>query len=509
MAKSIITMRRALRDKKLLGTILDGESWESWRVLLIALMGETLTDEERPVFTRLTGRKREPLARIEEFWGIVGRRGGKSRSAAVLAIFQACFVDHSKVIVVGERPIVLCLAENTKQAGVVFNYVAGIVEATPMLAELVTGKTQDTLSLSTGVDIEVRAASFRGLRGVTTVAVIADECAFWQSDDSGSANPDTAILDAVRPSLATTGGPLIVISSPYARRGAVFDTWARHYGDNGDPLILVAQGASRDFNPSLQQKVVDRAIERDPAAASAEYLGQFRSDLEAFVKIEAVEACVERGTFERAPVSGVKYFGFVDPSGGSADSMTMAIAHRHGDRAVLDAIREVKPPFSPESTVADFATLLKTYRVERVNGDRYAGEWPREVFRHHGIEYVPAAKPKSEIYGGSLPLINSGRADLLDDKRLISQLCGLERRSGRSGKDSIDHAPGAHDDRINAAAGALVGLIETSPIQAYGLFELARRELARSPKQIVVLREMTFAPGSVEYAEQQKQLAAA
>ena len=115
------------------------------------------------------------------------------------------------------------------------------------------------------------------MRGVTAVAVVADEAAFWYDEASGSTNPDSAILDAVRPSLATTSGPLVVISSPYARKGAVFEAYQRNYGPTGDPRILVAKGASRDFNPSLPQSVVDRAVERDAAAASAEYLGQFRT----------------------------------------------------------------------------------------------------------------------------------------------------------------------------------------------------------------------------------------
>jgi hypothetical protein len=105
--------------------------------------------------------------------------------------------------------------------------------------------------------------------------VIADEAAFWLADES--ANPDVEILNAVRPGLATTNGPLIIISSPYARRGAVWDTWRRHYGVAGDPLILVAQGASQTFNPTLPESVVDRALERDAASASAEYLAQFRT----------------------------------------------------------------------------------------------------------------------------------------------------------------------------------------------------------------------------------------
>jgi hypothetical protein len=75
-----------------------------------------------------------------------------------------------------------------------------------------------------------------------------------------------------------------------------------------------------------------------------------------------------------------------------------------------------------------------------VRGDRYAGEWPRERFRVHGLTYEPSEQNKSELYLALLPLLNSGRAELLDDKRLVAQLCGLERRTARGGRDSIDQA---------------------------------------------------------------------
>jgi hypothetical protein len=419
-------------------------------------MGEALDDEERAIFAKLTGRPAEPGERVEELWAVVGRRGGKSRAIAVLIVFIAVFVDHSAVLVIGERPVVLCLVPSQKQAGVVFGYIAGILSSVPMLLKLVSGKTAEVIIMTNGIEIEVRAASFRNVRGVTAVAVVGDEAAFWYSDDSASTNPDTAILDALRPALATTGGLLAVISSPYARRGAVYEAWRQHYGPDGDPRILVAQGASRDFNPNLSQKVVDRAMERDPAAASAEFLGVFRSDLEVFVSREAVEACVEDGVYERAPLSSINYIGFVDPSGGSADSFTMAVAHREGEKVILDCVREVKPPFSPEATVTALAATLKTYGVTTVRGDRYAGEWPREQFRKHGVNYEPAEKTRSEFYLELLPALNSRRVSLLDDKRMIAQLVGLERRTSRAGKDSVDHAPGGHDDVANAAAGALV-----------------------------------------------------
>jgi hypothetical protein len=133
----------------------------------------------------------------------------------------------------------------------------------------------------------------------------------------------------------------------------------------------------------------------------------------------------------------------------------MAISHREGDKVIIDAIRERRPPFSPEQVVDEFAGLLKSYHVTKIQGDRYAGEWPREQFKKRGISYEPCEPPKSDLYRDLLPLINSGRVELLDHPRLISQLANLERRTARSGKDSIDHAPGAHDDVANAVAGAM------------------------------------------------------
>jgi hypothetical protein len=135
--------------------------------------------------------------------------------------------------------------------------------------------------------------------------------------------------------------------------------------------------------------------------------------------------------------------------------MTLAIGHSEGERAVLDVLRERKPRFSPEAVVKAFAETLKSYGLQAVIGDRYGGDWPGEAFRKHGINYKISERTKSEIYQAALPMLNSGRIELLDSKTLRTQLTGLERRTARSGKDSIDHRPGGHDDVVNAAAGVL------------------------------------------------------
>jgi hypothetical protein len=221
--------------------------------------------------------------------------------------------------------------------------------------------------------------------------------------------------------------------------------------------FLVWQAAMRDMNPSVPQNCIDKHIADDAARAAAEYGAQFRTDVETFVSREVIDAAVVPGRHELPPMSGVSYAAFTDPSGGSSDSFTLAIAHRDtGGRVVLDAVRERRPPFSPDGVVQENAELLKAYGVRKVTGDRYGGEWPRERFRAHGIEYTIADKPKSDIYRDLLPVLNSGRAELLDVPRLSAQLCGLERRTARGGRDSIDHAPGSHDDVANCVAGSLL-----------------------------------------------------
>jgi hypothetical protein len=453
--RAAITMRAALSDPALLGKALAGPSWATWRVFLIAVMGEKLTAREREVFRTFTGREQEPGQRIEEALFLIGRRGGKDRAASVLATYIAAFVDWSRVLVPGEKGLALCIGPDQKQAQITRQYIEGVFDGSRILSRLIVNRTADTIELSNNITIEVRAASFRRLRGVTCVSVIATEASFFMNEET-SANADTEILNAIRPALATTGGPLITITTPYARRGEVWNTYRRHFGPEGDPLVLVAQGTSRDFNPTLSEKVVARALERDLAAASAEYLAQFRSDIESFVSREVVEAAVSPGVHELPRITGRTYSAFVDPSGGSADSMTLAIAHRDKEQGVLDAVREIRPPFSPDAVVTEFADLLKSYGLRRVTGDRYAGEWPREAFRKAGITYDVSEKPKSALYGELLPLLNSGRAELLDNQRMVSQLGSLERRTARGGRDSIDHAPGGHDDVANAVAGALV-----------------------------------------------------
>jgi hypothetical protein len=451
---------RALGDEKVFAPFFKGDSWSAWRSFLAALFALPMTPEQAEVYRKHTGRSVLPGVRPSEGWLICGRRSGKSFVLATVAVFLAAFRDWKPFLGPGERGTIMIIAADRRQARVCMRYVTGLLRSVRMLSALIESEARESINLRNRVTIEVHTASFRSTRGYSIIAALLDELAFWPTDE-GSSEPDVEVINAIRPGMATIpGATLLCASSPYARRGVLFDAYRKHFGKDGSP-VLVWHAPTRVMNPTLPQHVIDAATEADPVSAAAEYGAEFRSDIESFVSRDAVEACVAFGVRERAPVPDITYTAFVDPSGGSADSFTLAIGHQQDATAVVDAVREVRPPFSPEAVVAEFAALLKGYGISAVTGDRYAGEWPREAFRKLGISYAPAARPKSALYADMLALINSRQVELLDHPRSIAQLCALERRTARGGRDSIDHGPGAHDDVANAIAGLVTGLSGT------------------------------------------------
>lgn len=447
----------ALDDPALFAPHFKGGTWRPWRAFLAALFALPLDADALALYQAHTGRTEPPAVPFKEAALVIGRRGGKSRVLALIAVFLATFRDYEAHLAPGEVATIAVIAADRRQARSIFRFALGLLKAVPLLSVMVHDETADTITLGNRVQIEIATASFRVTRGYTFAAVLADETAFWRSDDS--ANPDVEIFRALRPGLSTIPGAILLnASSPYRKRGVLHDAYKRHWGKDG-ARVLVWQASSQAMNPGLDAAEIADAYEDDPAAAAAEFGAQFRDDLADFVAREVVDACTVPGRYELPRVAGCHYAAFVDPSGGSADSMTLGIAHgdpKDRERRILDVVREVRPPFSPEGVVADFAVLLKAYGINRATGDAYAGEWPREQFRKQGIAYQVSEQSKGAIYLNALPLLNSRKVELLDVPRLAQQLCGLERRTARGGRDSIDHAPGAHDDLANAAMGALL-----------------------------------------------------
>ncbi|WP_200844533.1 hypothetical protein [Bradyrhizobium sp. USDA 3458] len=450
----------ALDDPNLFEPWFRGPTWNPWRVVLKAMFALEMTAEEKAFFRSIADRE-PPAEPVKEAWFIVGRRGGKDSVASLLAAHIAAMFNGTSHLRPGERGVVMCLACDRDQARIVLNYTRSYFTEMELFSGMISKETQYGFELTNSIDIAVATNSFRSVRGRPVLCAILDETAFWR--DENSANPDQETFNAIKPGLASLPGSMVIgISSPYRKSGLLYQKYRDHYGK--DSKVLVIKAPTRLLNPLIDQSIIDEAMAEDPAAASAEWLAEFRDDISAFVSREAVEACVSPQVLERSRVAGVSYSAFVDPSGGSSDSMTLAIGHRQttadGKKSisVLDAVREVRAPFNPDDAVSEFARLLQDYGIRSVRGDRYAAEWVVSAFKKVGIAYRAADLSKVEIYRDLLPRLNSGEVDLLDNQRLISQLLGLERRTARGGRDSIDHPPGGKDDVANSVAGVLVYL---------------------------------------------------
>ena len=395
----------------------------------------------------------------------MGRRGGKSRAFSVLGAYLAGLRRLQRHPGPGRADQAPDHGpDHASRPRKVFSYVLRRLRGTrPRLRDMVDeDPTADTIRLRAGVDIEVRPANYRTIRGETLAARLADEVAFWHLENS--ANPDTLILDAMRPGLATTGGPLCVLSSPMPGRASCIAPTSgisaeRRSGGTG------AAGAVADHEPEPGPGGGEARLQARPSAASAEYGAEFRRDVEAFITLEAVQACMDGGcpgarAGPRAPATWPS----CDPSGGGADSMTLAIAHPEGGHAFLDAVREERPAPRPRGGGA-VRRHSEDLRRPKVTGDRYAGEWAAGAVPPSTASPMRSRTKQDRHLRGFLPILNTQRVRLIDVPKLESQLVSLERRTTRgTGRDIIDHpqVKGAHDDVANAAAGAVV-LVKTGP----------------------------------------------
>jgi hypothetical protein len=178
----------------------------------------------------------------------------------------------------------------------------------------------------------------------------------------------------------------------------------------------------------------------------------------AALSADNVVDAVKVGRKRLEPVEGVHYTGFVDMSGGANDDAVLAIAHKNGatGRGVLVLVEKQNgsPPFNPRKAVDKFAGILKRYNVSRIQLDRYAGETFFADFRDHGITPDLSPRTAHQIYEAFDPLLNAGEVELLDVPQLQEQALGLVWRGAK-----IDHLPGEKSDHINAAAGAVVGVL--------------------------------------------------
>jgi len=445
----------ALSDRNLFGGLSvfhDLTTWRPWLVFLSAIYGLPLSPEDQQIFCQHTGRSvyTPRPGGYPETIACIGRQSGKTRIAGTILGYEAIRPTESD----GTNLYAVAICQDQRSSlRTLFSYACAPFEQIPLLTDMVSSQMRESLALDNGCTLAAYPCRPAAVRGIRARVVVLDELAFYRTSENFPV--DQEMLRAVRPCVATTGGKIIILSSPYGQSGVLFELHRKYYGHD-DSDTLVWQASAPEMNCTLPADYLTRMQQDDPEAYASEVLGQFRAGVSAFLDPAAIAACVAEGVREVPPAHRVTYSAFADVSGGRHDRFVVAVGHCRGELAVLDAFRAWTPPFNPAGVIEEACEFLRRYRIVSISGDRYAGEFVAEQFRKHGITYQASEWDRSGIYMELQPLLNAGRVSLLDQPELLRELRGLERRRGHAGKDRIDHGSGGKDDIANAVSGVIV-----------------------------------------------------
>lgn len=460
MISERLNLLEALSSSRGLGTYFrDKSTWWPWFVFIKALIGiGTLTARERILLKDCTGLDKLSTKRIREAFIIAGRRSGKSTICALLAVFYAVWGEWKRYISRGECPKIFVVATNMDQAKIILNYVKAILDMTPFLRGMVERELADSVELKNGTEIVVKPASWRSSRGFTCGLLILEELAFFRYE-TDSALRDKEIYGAIRPGMINIRNSLIIgISTPFARQGLLFQKYKKHYGKGGKVLIWQAPSWVMNKNLSEAELREEELEALGVAEFNAEYGARFREDIEGYLPLQIIERAIIKGQTIVPARREFFYHAFCDSSEGlhhGGDSMTYAVAHMEARKVVLDAILESISPFDPGVVIQEIAELSRQYRIRKITQDRHAIAWIANDFRPYGIEVEISDKTKSQIYEHFGVVMNKNLVELLDNRRLKDQIINLQKYLRPGGMVKIDHVSGAHDDVINAVAGAV------------------------------------------------------
>jgi hypothetical protein len=163
------------------------------------------------------------------------RQSGKSTMSAVIALHRALYYPGS---------LILCLAPALRQSQELFGKIAGFYRdlGRPVAPQ---GERKLSLELENGSRIITLPGSEKTIRGFSGVAqLVVDE----------AARVDDALYFAVRPMLAVSGGSLMMLTTPYGKRGVFYEEWTSGSSAGGERYEVLASECPRISEEFLEEE---------------------------------------------------------------------------------------------------------------------------------------------------------------------------------------------------------------------------------------------------------------
>lgn len=454
--RTIPTIIEFVTDPQLIG---DPDLSPAQETFLRALYGLSPSEEQAAIFRECTGADYTTPRRYSEAAALCGRRSGKTRKLlSRIAIYEAVLGGHERHLARGERGVFLIVAQSFRAGkNLAFKAIEADLTGSPLLRSMVAEIRADEIDLTNGITIAVYPPSFRAFRGLTLVSLMADEIAFWNVE---GVNPDREVLAAARPAMATIpGAKLIMASTPYAKRGALYEAVKAGWGQ-ADSEVLVWKAPTALMNPSISRAYLERERRRDPEMFRREFEAEPSDSITTLFDSDAIDACVIPGRRELPPHPAFSYVAALDAAF-RGDTFTFGLCHQEQGRVIFDVLTgwegSKRQPVNLESIAQEIGRLCAEYRVSEVLGDQYCAQPIKEALARHGVRFQErafSARFKAEIYHSLKHVLNQGTIELLDHPKSLRELGNIELRltSGGNAQIGAPEIGGYHDDYATVIA---------------------------------------------------------
>lgn len=428
-----------------------------WEATLRAFYGLELRDvdlENLAAGTRrtaeawreLTTKQNGSRHQYRELWARVGRRGRKSFTMALVAIFEAAFGGHERFILDGEQGLIAVVSKDTAGSTLVARFCELHANALGIPASWSSIGSVRVLNLE-GFPFGIACfpCNAKAPRGFAMPVVIADEIAFWTTDDE-SAQADDAVLGAIKPAMAQfPDSKLLAISSAFGKEGRHYATIEANLGDSceeqhveyRDADALAVQGPTWEWNPEITEARTHQ-LEKEKKTHAREYASECGDTVSA-----AFESADVAGCFGREPIGAVEGLFFcIDASSLRGDAFAfIAGSTRRGGGVHVHEINgwsdDQLRGLRMTEVVDTLAARAKENGIHEIFGDQREEASLTAMFAERGIHFrsLPWSEPSKDDAVMTLRrLMRDHQLTITEHPRMRSELMSMKAKLQPSGR---------------------------------------------------------------------------
>jgi len=382
------------------------------------------------------------------------RQSGKTKALAAMAIIQASLHSKSTIIVI---------APGLRQSMIVGQWVGKLLTDIPkeFRKSIVKQQLKTIFRFRNGSEIILLPNSENQLRGFSAHRIIADEAAFFRNDE-------TIFNNILPPMLATTGGPLIISSTPWGKN-TIF------YQLNQDPdyekHIVTWEEAAEEgvYDPSFIDHIEKVRTSR-PQVYRMEFEAEFIEEVDTWLNQDLLAKCCSE-ELEYLPFDsrqqGLFYMG-VDLAE-RVDYSVIAVVKKTLEFLDLVHMHRFKKGTSIASVIGYAKVLTErwgrvttTYIDKTKHGDYIVKDFEEAgVAKPIGINFTQDTKQEMAQILKQRMVEDKFRVPF--DRDTLDELNVEKYEFTKMGKITFSHPEGTHDDRFWALALAVYAAEQAPP----------------------------------------------